>query len=59
MDRQTSHHHSNNVTSEELWALSCNLISLYDHIQSEGSDHGSFSDVIVNAMGATYHLHRC
>ncbi|KAJ0716026.1 putative chromatin remodeling & transcription regulator BTB-POZ family [Helianthus annuus] len=59
MDRQPSHHHSDTGrTASELPALDCNLTSLCDHIQSEGFNHGSFSDVIVKAMGATYHLHR-
>ncbi|XP_076892707.1 uncharacterized protein LOC143544495 [Bidens hawaiensis] len=45
-------------TTGELPALDCNLTSLCDHIQLEGFNNGSFSDVIVQAMGATYHLHR-
>lgn len=39
-------------------ALDCNLNSLCDHIQLEGFNNGVFSDVIVHAMGSTYHLHR-
>ncbi|KAH6808703.1 BTB/POZ domain-containing protein [Perilla frutescens var. frutescens] len=39
-------------------ALDCNLASLCDHIQSEGFNNGVFSDVVLNAMGSTYHLHR-
>ncbi|GKB02291.1 hypothetical protein Tco_0830380 [Tanacetum coccineum] len=42
----------------EMIRLDCNLNSLCDHIQTEGFDNGSFSDVVVNAMGATYRLHR-
>ncbi|KAH6809106.1 BTB/POZ domain-containing protein [Perilla frutescens var. frutescens] len=38
--------------------LDCNLASLCDHIQSEGFNNGVFSDVVLNAMGSTYHLHR-
>ncbi|MFS7913757.1 hypothetical protein Hanom_Chr02g00145421 [Helianthus anomalus] len=59
MDRKPSHHHSETgLTADELPALDCNLTSLCDHIKSEGFNHGSFSGVIVKAMGATYHLHR-
>ncbi|KAK9065606.1 hypothetical protein SSX86_015007 [Deinandra increscens subsp. villosa] len=59
MERQPSQHHSDNGRpGGELPALDCNLTSLCDHIQIEGFNHGSFSDVIVQAMGATYHLHR-
>ncbi|KAL8239015.1 hypothetical protein R6Q59_015582 [Mikania micrantha] len=59
MERQPSQHHSGNAPpGGELPALDCNLNSLCDHIQIEGFNHGSFSDVIVQAMGATYHLHR-
>ncbi|KAG6431186.1 hypothetical protein SASPL_109263 [Salvia splendens] len=39
-------------------ALDCNLASLCDHIQLEGFNNGVFSDVVLNAMGSTYHLHR-
>ncbi|KAH6779025.1 BTB/POZ domain-containing protein [Perilla frutescens var. hirtella] len=39
-------------------ALDCNLASLCDHIQSERFNNGVFSNVILNAMGSTYHLHR-
>lgn len=52
-----SHAESDQSTSE-LRALDCNLASLCDHIQSEGFGSGSFSDVVVKAMGSTYHLHR-
>ncbi|KAI3515746.1 hypothetical protein L1887_14650 [Cichorium endivia] len=45
-------------SSGELRAVDCNLTSLCDHIQMEGFNNGSFSDVVVQAMGATYHLHR-
>jgi hypothetical protein len=48
----------NDRTSGELRALDCNLTSLCDHIQVEGFNSGSFSDVVVHAMGSTYHLHR-
>ncbi|KAJ0851555.1 hypothetical protein HanPSC8_Chr13g0593421 [Helianthus annuus] len=59
MDRQPGHHHSDNCRiSDELLALDCNLASLCDHTQSKGSNHGSFSDVILKAMGARYHLRR-
>ncbi|KAK1417850.1 hypothetical protein QVD17_26984 [Tagetes erecta] len=57
--QQPSHHHSDTgQLGGEIPALDCNLTSLCDHIQTEGFNHGSFSDVIVQAMGATYHLHR-
>ncbi|XP_047981249.1 uncharacterized protein LOC125222591 [Salvia hispanica] len=39
-------------------ALDCNLASLCDHIQLEGFNNGVFSDVVLKAMGSTYHLHR-
>ena len=44
----------------EMIGLDCNmnLNALCEHIQIEGFDNGSFSDVVVNAMGATYRLHR-
>lgn len=59
MARQSSQQHSDNDRSSgELRALDCNLTSLCDHIQMEGFNNGSFSDVVVQAMGATYHLHR-
>ncbi|XP_011090975.1 uncharacterized protein LOC105171524 [Sesamum indicum] len=38
--------------------LDCNLASLCDHIQLEGFNNGVFSDVVLNAMESTYHLHR-
>ncbi|KAK6138944.1 hypothetical protein DH2020_027325 [Rehmannia glutinosa] len=41
-----------------LATLDCNLASLCDHIQLEGFNNGVFSDVVLNAMGSTYHLHR-
>ncbi|XP_030508808.2 uncharacterized protein LOC115723459 isoform X2 [Cannabis sativa] len=53
-----SQHSDNDRSSAELRALDCNLTSLCDHIQIEGFNSGAFSDVIVNAMGSTYHLHR-
>ncbi|CAI9260693.1 unnamed protein product [Lactuca saligna] len=59
MARQPLQQHSDNDRSSgELRALDCNLTSLCDHIQMEGFNNGSFSDVVVQAMGATYHLHR-
>ncbi|XP_019181111.1 PREDICTED: uncharacterized protein LOC109176133 [Ipomoea nil] len=48
----------NDRSSSELRALDCNLTSLCDHIQLEGFNNGSFSDIVVQAMGSTYHLHR-
>ncbi|CAA6662051.1 unnamed protein product [Spirodela intermedia] len=42
----------------EIRALDCNLTALCEHIQVEGFTAGIFSDVIVQAMGTTYHLHR-
>jgi len=54
-----SHHSDNNdPTTAELRALDCNLTSLCEHVQIEGFNSGSFSDIVVNAMGSTYHLHR-
>lgn len=38
--------------------VDCNLASLCDHIQLEGFSNGVFSDVVLTAMGSTYHLHR-
>ncbi|EEF45540.1 conserved hypothetical protein [Ricinus communis] len=58
MTIQPSQHSDNDRSSSELRALDCNLTSLCDHIQVEGFNSGSFSDVIVHAMGSTYHLHR-
>lgn len=51
-------HSDNDRSSGELRALDCNLTSLCDHIQLEGFNSGSFSDIVVHAMGATYRLHR-
>lgn len=51
-------HSDNDRSSVELRALDCNLTSLCDHIQMEGFNSGSFSDIVVNAMGSTYRLHR-
>uniref|UniRef100_A0A7C9ETD7 BTB domain-containing protein n=1 Tax=Opuntia streptacantha TaxID=393608 RepID=A0A7C9ETD7_OPUST len=51
-------HSDNDRSSVELRALDCNLTSLCDHIQSEGFGNGTFSDIVVHAMGSTYHLHR-
>uniref|UniRef100_A0A5B7A3R8 BTB domain-containing protein n=1 Tax=Davidia involucrata TaxID=16924 RepID=A0A5B7A3R8_DAVIN len=58
MTRQPSQHSDNDRSSGELRALDCNLTSLCDHVQSEGFNNGSFSDIVVHAMGSTYHLHR-
>lgn len=48
----------NDRSSGELRALDCNLTSLCDHIQVEGFNSGSFSDILLQVMGSTYHLHR-
>ncbi|CAH9085026.1 unnamed protein product [Cuscuta epithymum] len=48
----------NDRSSRELRALDCNLTSLCDHIQLEGFNSGTFSDIVVQAMGSNYHLHR-
>ncbi|XP_010259602.1 PREDICTED: uncharacterized protein LOC104598970 isoform X2 [Nelumbo nucifera] len=48
----------NDRSSGELRALDCNLASLCDHIQMEGLNSGAFSDIVVQAMGSTYRLHR-
>ncbi|KAM7485086.1 hypothetical protein LguiA_001095 [Lonicera macranthoides] len=56
--QQPSQHSDNDRSSGELRALDCNLTSLCDHIQLEGFNTGSFSDIVVHAMGSTYHLHR-
>lgn len=59
MTRQSLQQHSDNDRSSgELRALDCNLTSLCDHIQLEGFINGSFSDIVVHAMGSTYLLHR-
>ncbi|KAM0047612.1 hypothetical protein Hdeb2414_s0008g00265341 [Helianthus debilis subsp. tardiflorus] len=51
MDWQPSHHHSDDGrTSGELPSLNCHITSLCDHIQSEGSNHGLLSNVIVMAI---------
>ncbi|KFK44980.1 hypothetical protein AALP_AA1G328500 [Arabis alpina] len=54
----TSHGEIDQSTSELRGSMDCNLTSLCDHIQSEGFGSGSFSDVVVKAMGSSYHLHR-
>uniref|UniRef100_A0A2P2KED9 Uncharacterized protein LOC8278730 n=1 Tax=Rhizophora mucronata TaxID=61149 RepID=A0A2P2KED9_RHIMU len=46
------------IQGENDRAMDCNLTSLCDHIQMEGFNSGSFSDIVVHAMGSTYHLHR-
>ncbi|ERN02203.1 hypothetical protein AMTRI_Chr02g222970 [Amborella trichopoda] len=48
----------NDRSSGELRALDCNVGSLCDHIRSEGFNAGAFSDIVVQAMGISYHLHR-
>ncbi|KAK6913773.1 BTB/POZ domain [Dillenia turbinata] len=53
-----SQNSDNDRSTSELRALDCNLTSLCDHIQIEGFNSGSFSDIVVHAMGSTYHLHR-
>ncbi|XP_065863655.1 uncharacterized protein [Euphorbia lathyris] len=58
MTIQPLQHSDNDRSSSELRALDCNLTSLCDHIQMEGFNSGSFSDIVVHAMGSTYHLHR-
>ncbi|XWS39028.1 hypothetical protein CRYUN_Cryun18bG0015100 [Craigia yunnanensis] len=51
-------HSDDDRSSSELRAVDCNLNSLCEHIQMEGFNGGSFSDIVVNTMGSTYHLHR-
>ncbi|CAO1940836.1 unnamed protein product [Urochloa humidicola] len=46
------------VAAAELRPVDCNLAALCDHVQAEGFGSGAFSDVAVEAMGATYRLHR-
>ncbi|TKW18692.1 hypothetical protein SEVIR_5G447900v4 [Setaria viridis] len=46
------------VAAAELRPVDCNLAALCDHVQAEGFGSGAFSDVVVEAMGATYSLHR-
>lgn len=59
LQQQNQHQQSDNDRSSgELRALDCNLTSLCDHIQVEGFNSGAFSDVVVQAMGSTYRLHR-
>ncbi|KAL3011970.1 hypothetical protein AAZX31_07G229100 [Glycine max] len=49
--------HSDGAAAE-LRGVDCNLASLCEHVQIEGFNSGSFSDIVVNAMGSTYRLHR-
>ncbi|KAM0984931.1 hypothetical protein ACFX2I_012194 [Malus domestica] len=58
MTIQPSQHSDNDRSTGELRALDCNLTALCDHIQTEGFNSGAFSDMVVHAMGSTYHLHR-
>ncbi|KAL1220530.1 hypothetical protein V5N11_003239 [Cardamine amara subsp. amara] len=51
-------HAKNEQSTSEPRSLDFNLTSLCDHIQTEGFGSGSFSDVVVKAMGSSYHLHR-
>ncbi|PWZ34502.1 putative germ cell-less protein-like 1-like [Zea mays] len=46
------------VAATELRPVDCNLAALCDHVQAEGFGSGAFSDLVVEAMGATYRLHR-
>ncbi|GMI80195.1 hypothetical protein HRI_001688800 [Hibiscus trionum] len=46
-------HSDNDRSSSELRAVVCNLNSLCEHIQSEGFNGGSFSYVVLKAMGST------
>lgn len=45
-------------SSEEIRSLDCNLGALCEHVQVEGWNAGTFSDISVHAMGSIYHLHR-
>ncbi|KAI8003185.1 Kelch-like protein 3 [Camellia lanceoleosa] len=56
--QQHSNDNDNDRSSGELRALDCNLTSLCDHVQLEGFNNGSFSDILVHAMSSTYRLHR-
>jgi hypothetical protein len=38
--------------------LDINLGALCDHVQLEGWKSRAFSDIVVKAMGHTFHLHR-
>nr|XP_043629394.1 uncharacterized protein LOC122600705 [Erigeron canadensis] len=51
---------SNGEQQQQQQVMDCssNLNSLCEHIQIEGLNNGSFSDVIVQAMGDSYRLHR-
>ena len=53
-----SQHYDHDQTLVELRDVDCNLASLCEHVKIEGFNYGSSSDIIVNAMGSTYHLHR-
>ncbi|KAK9030581.1 hypothetical protein V6N11_032003 [Hibiscus sabdariffa] len=44
-------------SSSELRAVDCNLNSLFEHIQLEGFNSGSFSDVVVFAESQDYGIH--
>ncbi|GLT79395.1 hypothetical protein SLA2020_508860 [Shorea laevis] len=55
---QQPHSDINRSGSGELRAPDCNLTSLCDHIKMEGFNAGSFSDIVVQATGSTYRLHR-
>ncbi|CAL5415527.1 unnamed protein product [Camellia sinensis] len=56
--QQHSNDNDNDRSSGELRALDCNLTSLCDHVQLEGFNNGSFSDILVHAMSSSYRLHR-
>jgi hypothetical protein len=42
----------------EVRGLDINLGALCDHVQLEGWKSRAFSDIVVKAMGHTFHLHR-
>lgn len=43
---------------EEIRAMDSNLASLCQHIQVDGWNGGTFSDIVIESMGATFKLHR-
>lgn len=44
--------------SENMRGVDSNLAALCEHVQVEGWKSKAFSDIVVKAMGHTFHLHR-
>jgi hypothetical protein len=48
----------NSSDNETMRGVDSNLAALCEHVQVEGWKSKAFSDIVVKAMGHTFHLHR-